>query len=175
MVVGIALVAAVLVPGCSDDAGSKNRADSDAFLGPTAKEGGSSEAQANKKKGQDFLAENAEKPGVKTLPDGLQYLVLKEGTGKKPGQNDEVEVHYHGTLIDGTVFDSSVEQRSTGELPRRSSDSGLDRSVAIDERGVEVAGLYSVKTGVRQSGSSSQNRPQRNLDLRRRAFAREVA
>ena len=116
-VVGIALVAAVLVPGCSDDAGSKNRADSDAFLGPTAKEGGSSEAQANKKKGQDFLAENAKKPGVKTLPDGLQYLVLKEGTGKKPGPNDEVEVHYHGTLIDGTVFDSSVERGVPASFP----------------------------------------------------------
>jgi FKBP-type peptidyl-prolyl cis-trans isomerase FklB len=116
-VVGIALVAGVLLPGCSDDAGGKNRTDSDAFLGPPDKEAGSSESQANKKKGQDFLAENAKKPGVQTLPDGLQYLVLKEGTGKKPGPNDEVEVHYHGTLIDGTVFDSSVERGVPASFP----------------------------------------------------------
>jgi FKBP-type peptidyl-prolyl cis-trans isomerase FklB len=66
--------------------------------------------EANKKRGEDFLAANAKKEGVKTLPSGLQYLVLKEGTGKKPTLSDVVEIDYHGTLIDGSVFDSSVDR-----------------------------------------------------------------
>jgi FKBP-type peptidyl-prolyl cis-trans isomerase len=67
-------------------------------------------ASKNKKEGEAFLATNKTKPGVKTLPNGIQYLVLKEGTGKQPKATDEVKVHYHGTLIDGTVFDSSVNR-----------------------------------------------------------------
>lgn len=64
----------------------------------------------NVEKGKKFLAENGKKEGVKTLPDGLQYMVMKEGTGPKPTSADKVSVHYHGTLIDGTVFDSSVQR-----------------------------------------------------------------
>ena len=61
-----------------------------------------------RKAGEDFLRENAKRPEVKTLPSGLQYEVLTEGQGPKPSADDRVKVHYHGTLIDGTVFDSSV-------------------------------------------------------------------
>jgi len=64
----------------------------------------------NVKDGEAFLAANGKKEGVKTLPSGLQYKVLKSGTGKSPKATDTVKVHYHGTLIDGTVFDSSVER-----------------------------------------------------------------
>lgn len=67
-------------------------------------------AQANLEKGSKFLAENAKKEGVKTTASGLQYQVIKEGTGTKPGVTDKVSVHYHGTLLDGTVFDSSVQR-----------------------------------------------------------------
>lgn len=63
-----------------------------------------------RKAGEAFLAENKKKPGVITTPSGLQYQVIKEGTGPKPGPNDQVKVHYHGTLLDGTVFDSSVQR-----------------------------------------------------------------
>jgi FKBP-type peptidyl-prolyl cis-trans isomerase FklB len=63
-----------------------------------------------KKAGQDFLAENGKKPGVMTTSTGLQYKITQEGTGASPDANDRVTVHYHGTLIDGTVFDSSVER-----------------------------------------------------------------
>ncbi len=60
----------------------------------------------NLKKGQAFLEANKSKDGVKTTASGLQYIVMKEGAGAKPTLNDKVTTHYHGTLIDGTVFDS---------------------------------------------------------------------
>ena len=63
-----------------------------------------------KEDGEKFLAENALKEGVTTTESGLQYEVIKMGRGKKPAATDKVKVHYHGTLIDGTVFDSSVER-----------------------------------------------------------------
>jgi FKBP-type peptidyl-prolyl cis-trans isomerase FklB len=76
----------------------------------------SEKALGNKKVGQDFLAANAKKPGVVTLPSGLEYQVIKEGTGPKPRLTDMVRVHYHGTLIDGKVFDSSVDRGQPIEL-----------------------------------------------------------
>jgi FKBP-type peptidyl-prolyl cis-trans isomerase FklB len=74
-------------------------------------------ALANKKVGAEFLAANKSKPGVVTLPSGLQYIVVKEGTGAKPTINDKVKCHYHGTLIDGTIFDSSVERGQPIDFP----------------------------------------------------------
>lgn len=64
----------------------------------------------NKEAGEKFLAENAKKEGVVTLPSGLQYQVLVEGNGKKPSATDRVQCHYEGTLIDGTIFDSSIKR-----------------------------------------------------------------
>lgn len=69
------------------------------------------DAEKNIKEGEAFLAANAKKEGVKVLPSGLQYKVLKSGKGKTPKATDTVKTHYHGTLIDGTVFDSSVERK----------------------------------------------------------------
>ena len=63
-----------------------------------------------KTEGEAFLAENKNKPGITTTDSGLQYEVIQLGTGAKPSEDDTVEVHYHGTLIDGSVFDSSVER-----------------------------------------------------------------
>ncbi len=71
------------------------------------------EYEAVKKAGEEFLAANAKKEGVVVLPSGLQYEVITEGTGKKPGATDKVECHYEGTLIDGTVFDSSIKRGET--------------------------------------------------------------
>lgn len=65
--------------------------------------------ESNKNAGEAFLVENKKRPEVKTTESGLQYEVITEGTGAKPTATDKVTVHYHGTLIDGTVFDSSVE------------------------------------------------------------------
>jgi FKBP-type peptidyl-prolyl cis-trans isomerase FklB len=64
----------------------------------------------NKVEGEKFLAENKKKEGVITLPSGLQYQIIKAGDGPKPTASDKVKTHYHGTLLDGTVFDSSVDR-----------------------------------------------------------------
>lgn len=66
--------------------------------------------EKNLKEGKAFLEENKKREGVQTLPSGLQYEILRKGNGKKPSASDRVECHYHGTLIDGTVFDSSVQR-----------------------------------------------------------------
>ncbi|MDA0832688.1 MAG: FKBP-type peptidyl-prolyl cis-trans isomerase [Planctomycetota bacterium] len=66
--------------------------------------------EANKKEGEEFLGKNGKKKGVKTLKSGLQYEVLAAGDGPSPKKTDTVKTHYHGTLIDGTVFDSSVDR-----------------------------------------------------------------
>jgi FKBP-type peptidyl-prolyl cis-trans isomerase FklB len=66
---------------------------------------------ANKAAGEKFLAENKNKPGVITTASGLQYEIIKKGTGALPTDTTKVKVHYHGTLIDGTVFDSSVDRK----------------------------------------------------------------
>lgn len=71
----------------------------------------------NAKKGEAFLAENKKDPSVKVTASGLQYKVVKEGTGKKPTRDNVVKVHYTGKLIDGTVFDSSVERGEPTEFP----------------------------------------------------------
>ena len=71
----------------------------------------------NLEEGTKFLAENGKREGVVTLPSGLQYEVITEGTGKKPSATDTVSCHYHGTLIDGTVFDSSVMRNQPAEFP----------------------------------------------------------
>lgn len=68
------------------------------------------EYETVKKAGEEFLAKNKERKEVTTLPSGLQYEVMTEAIGQKPVATDKVKVHYHGTLIDGTVFDSSVNR-----------------------------------------------------------------
>lgn len=70
-------------------------------------------AQANLDAGQQYLAENAKREGVQVLASGLQYRVLEAGSGKIPGAADTVEVHYRGTLTDGTEFDSSYSRKET--------------------------------------------------------------
>jgi FKBP-type peptidyl-prolyl cis-trans isomerase FklB len=75
------------------------------------------EGAANKKQGEDFLAANKSKEGVTTLPSGLQYKILKEGTGPKPAASDTVECNYRGTLIDGKEFDSSAKHGGPASFP----------------------------------------------------------
>ena len=74
-------------------------------------------AEAAAAAGRDYLAENAKREGVTVLASGLQYEVLVQGSGAKPSADDQVRTHYHGTLIDGTVFDSSYERGQPAEFP----------------------------------------------------------
>ncbi len=75
------------------------------------------ESEGAVKLGEDFLVENAKKEGVKATESGLQYEVITTGKGDSPTATDTVEVHYHGTLIDGSVFDSSVERGTPAKFP----------------------------------------------------------
>ena len=74
-------------------------------------------AAANLKAGEEFLESNKQKPGIVALPSGLQYEIIMEGTGPKPTATSKVTCHYHGTLIDGTVFDSSVRRGQPATFP----------------------------------------------------------
>ena len=75
------------------------------------------QAQAAAGEGQAYLADNATREGVTVLASGLQYEVLVAGEGAKPSRDDQVRTHYHGTLIDGTVFDSSYQRGQPAEFP----------------------------------------------------------
>ncbi|TDO05614.1 FKBP-type peptidyl-prolyl cis-trans isomerase [Sunxiuqinia elliptica] len=77
----------------------------------------SGEGKVNLEEGLKFLAENREKEGIIETASGLQYQVLEEGEGEKPSPSDQVKCHYHGTLIDGTVFDSSVQRGEPATFP----------------------------------------------------------
>ena len=75
------------------------------------------ESESMIEEGANYLQENAKKEGVTTLPSGLQYEVINDGTGPMPTIEDNVTTHYHGTLIDGTVFDSSVDRGEPASFP----------------------------------------------------------
>ncbi|HKM93285.1 MAG TPA: FKBP-type peptidyl-prolyl cis-trans isomerase [Prolixibacteraceae bacterium] len=75
------------------------------------------EGAANAAQGEKFLANNKKEEGVVELSSGLQYKILNEGKGEKPKATDKVKCHYHGTLIDGTIFDSSVQRGTPAEFP----------------------------------------------------------
>ncbi|MBL7782438.1 MAG: FKBP-type peptidyl-prolyl cis-trans isomerase [Saprospiraceae bacterium] len=92
--------------------------------------------EKNKKEGQAFLEANKKRPGVTTTASGLQYEILKKGTGTvNPKATDKVEVHYHGTLIDGTVFDSSVDRGTPAAFGLNQVISGWTEGVQLMHEG----------------------------------------
>ncbi len=88
-------------------------------------------ADKNRAEGAAFLATNGKKEGVKTTKSGLQYLVLNAGDGATPKATDTVKTHYHGTLIDGTVFDSSVERKQPASFPVNGVISGWTEALQL--------------------------------------------
>ncbi len=91
----------------------------------------------NKSIGQEFLGKNAKKDGVKVLPSGLQYKVVTAGTGKSPGSSDSVTVHYRGTLIDGTVFDSSIKRGQPATFPVNGVIKGWTEALQLMKEGAK--------------------------------------
>jgi len=87
--------------------------------------------EKNKKEGEAFLAENKKREGVVTLPSGLQYKVIKEGNGKIPKLTDTVTIHYKGTLIDGTEFDSSYTRGQPATFPVKGVIAGLTEALQL--------------------------------------------
>ena len=95
------------------------------------------EGKAAKEEGEKFLAENAKKAGVTVTASGLQYEVLKEGTGKQPTADNTVECHYEGTLINGKVFDSSYRRGETATFGLRQVIKGWTEGVQLMKEGAK--------------------------------------
>lgn len=112
-------------------------------------------AEANLKAGEDFLEQNKSKEGVVALPSGLQYLVLTEGTGAKPTASNKVTCHYHGTLIDGRIFDSSVQRGQPATFPLNQVIAGWTEGVQLMSVGSKYRFFIpsSLGYGARQVGS----------------------
>ena len=91
----------------------------------------SAKAEANLKEGNEFMVKNKLKSGVTTLASGLQYEILQEGSGDKPKATDTVTCHYHGTLINGTVFDSSVQRGQSASFPLNRVISGWTEALQL--------------------------------------------
>jgi FKBP-type peptidyl-prolyl cis-trans isomerase FklB len=87
--------------------------------------------------GKAFLAANGKKEGVKVLPSGLQYKILKEGTGKSPTAEDKVKIHYQGTLIDGTEFDNSYKTGKPAEYPVKNFIKGWTEALQLMKEGAK--------------------------------------
>ena len=105
--------------------------------------------------GEAFLAENGKKDGVVTLPSGLQYQVLKEGNGKKPSATDQVVCHYEGTLIDGTVFDSSYKRNQPATFGLNQVIAGWTEGVQLMQEGAKYRFFipYDLAYGERGAGA----------------------
>lgn len=105
--------------------------------------------------GEAFLAENGKKDGVVTLPSGLQYQVLKEGNGKKPSATDQVVCHYEGTLIDGTVFDSSYKRNQPATFGLNQVIAGWTEGVQLMQEGAKYRFFipYNLAYGERGAGA----------------------
>lgn len=114
------------------------------------------QAAAAKAEGEDFLAENAKKEDVVTLPSGLQYKVLREGNGKKPTASDVVECDYEGTLINGQVFDSSYRRGERASFPLNQVISGWTEGLQLMQEGAKYRFFipYNLAYGERGAGQS---------------------
>lgn len=112
--------------------------------------------KAAKAEGEQFLAGNAKKEGVKTTASGLQYQVLRDGNGKQPKATDQVECHYEGTLIDGTKFDSSYDRGQTATFPLNQVIAGWTEGLQLMHEGAKYRFFipYQLAYGERGAGAS---------------------
>ena len=120
-------------------------------------------ADANAKIGAEFLAANAKKQGVQTTQSGLQYQILKPGTGPSPKANSIVKVNYEGRLIDGTVFDSSIARNQTAEFQVSQVIQGWTEGLQLMKEGAEYRFFIPAQLGYGQIGSGDVIEPNSTL------------
>ena len=112
-----------------------------------------------KAEGEKYLAENAKKGGVTVLPSGLQYMVLKEGNGNKPKATDTVKCHYEGFLIDGTVFDSSVQRGEPAEFALNQVIAGWTEGLQLMQEGAKYRFFIPYILGYGEGGAGASIPP----------------
>ena len=117
------------------------------------------QGKAHKEAGEKYLAENAKKDGVITLPSGLQYKVLKEGNGKKPSAKDTVMCHYEGFLIDGTVFDSSIQRGEPATFPLQQVIAGWTEGLQLMQEGAKYRFFIPYRLGYGEGGAGASIPP----------------
>ena len=115
--------------------------------------------KAHKEAGEKYLAENAKKEGVITLPSGLQYQVLKEGNGKKPTAKDTVQCHYEGFLINGTVFDSSIQRGEPATFPLQQVIAGWTEGLQLMQEGAKYRFFIPYRLGYGEGGAGNSIPP----------------
>ena len=112
-----------------------------------------------KEKGEKYLAENAKKEGVVTLPSGLQYQVIKEGNGRKPKATDKVKCHYEGMLIDGTLFDSSIQRGEPATFPLNGVIAGWTEGLQLMQEGAKFRFFIPYQLGYGEHGAGASIPP----------------
>ena len=115
--------------------------------------------KVHKEVGEKYLAENAKKDGIVTLPSGLQYQVLKEGNGKKPSAKDTVKCHYEGTLIDGTVFDSSYQRGEPATFPLQQVIAGWTEGLQLMQEGAKYRFFIPYRLAYGEGGAGASIPP----------------
>ena len=115
--------------------------------------------KAHKEAGEKYLAENAKKEGIVTLPSGLQYQVLQEGNGKKPSAKDSVKCHYEGFLIDGTVFDSSVQRGEPAVFGLQQVIAGWTEGLQLMQEGAKYRFFIPYRLAYGEGGAGSSIPP----------------
>ena len=123
----------------------------------------SQDIKDNESIGREFLEQNAKNDSVIQTASGLQYMVLKEGTGAKPGPTDEVTVHYTGRLIDGTVFDSSVESGEPATFPLDHVIAGWTEGLQLMSEGSEYRFFIPSELAYGSKGAGDQILPNSTL------------
>lgn len=121
------------------------------------------EAEMNTKAGESFLAENAKKNGVITTKSGLQYQILKEGTGKKPNATAKVKVNYEGRLLDGTVFDSSIARNHPAEFELNQVIEGWTEGLQLMQEGGKTRFFIPAKLAYGEVGAADAIGPNSTL------------
>ena len=115
--------------------------------------------KTNKENGEKYLKENAMREGIHVLPSGLQYMVLREGNGKKPVATDKVKCHYEGMLVDGTLFDSSIQRGEPATFPLNGVIAGWTEGLQLMQEGAKYRFFIPFHLGYGEHGAGQSIPP----------------